>query len=387
MTQLCIATGNFYHPRETQVAFHIQNLFGGNVCVLHENDFEPDPFGLSHHAWVPPKSARKSMAYQFRNAGHVLRSLVQHRTTKVPFGTAREGIKAFLKAEAPDAVLAEFGTAALRIAPVIAETGLPFFAYFRGADASSHLRQPMRVAGYQRMMPHLDGVFSVAQFLLDELAAHGVTHPNCHVVPSGVNTDLFAPKEKKPASFLMVGRLIEKKRPDITVRSFCTAAKVHTDATLEVIGDGSYLTPCRKIVAEMGMTDRVIFHGPQPHGFVAEKLATSQVILQHSVRAKDGNTEGLPMTIQEAMASGMAVISTRHAGIPEAVREGVTGYLVDEGDEAGFTAAITQVLGSKQNIAEMGERNRALAVAEYDNRVLIKRVETEIERVIAARTR
>ncbi|MEO0343216.1 MAG: glycosyltransferase [Pseudomonadota bacterium] len=367
------------------MAFHIQNLFNGNLCVLHENDFDADPFGVPHHPWVPPKTQRKSLSYKLNNAGHIMRSVLLHRTTKVPFGSAREGILAFLKDEAPDAILAEFGTAALRIAPVIAETGLPFFTYFRGADASSHLRQPLRVAGYKRMMPHLDGVFSVAQFLFDELASFGVIHPNSHVIPSGVNTDRFTPVQKRPNSFLAVGRLIEKKRPDITIRSFCEAAGSHADATLEVVGDGALLDPCQAIASDYGMSDRVIFHGAQPHGFVAEKLATSQVLLQHSVRAKDGNTEGLPMTIQEAMASGMVVISTRHAGIPEAVREGQNGFLVDEGDEAGFAAAITQVLETPDALGEMGHRNRVLAVADYDNRVLIKRVEAEIVRVIAAR--
>lgn len=385
MTKICIATGSFFHPQETFIKFHIENLFGGNACVLHEYDMDPDPYGLDHHAWAIPKHVKKTTTQKLAILGSKIRSISAHRTARVPYGKTRDGILAFLDKSKPDAILAEFGNVALRIAPVANESGLPVFTYFRGADASSQLRAPLRAAGYQRMMKRLDGVFAVSQFLLDELAAAGASHPNSHVVPSGVNTDLFIPGEKRSGSFLMVGRLVEKKRPDITVRAFCEIAQKTDGITLDVLGDGPMQDQCQSLVRDLGMGDRVTFHGACPHAIVKDMLATSEVFLQHSVRARDGNTEGLPTAIQEAMSCGLAIVSTRHAGIPEAVVEGENGYLVNEGDFEGFRDAIGIVAAEPTRLPQMAERNRAKALASYDNRKLIKIVEREIAAVIGAR--
>jgi glycosyltransferase involved in cell wall biosynthesis len=382
MTKICIATGSYFHPQETQIAFHIQNLFDGNVCVLHEHDLETDPFGLEHHSWVKPRHARKGTCEKLAFLGSKMRSIAKHRTARVPYGRTRKDICAFLENSAPDAMLAEFGNVALRIAPVANQMGIPVFTYFRGADASSQLRAPLRAAGYRRMMARLDGVFAVSRFLLDELASAGVTHPNSHVVPSGVDTDRFLPQNRRPGSFLAVGRLVEKKRPDITVEAFCRNAQRFDNITLDMLGDGPMLEPCKKIVADFGMTEKVKFHGARPHDFVRQMLGTSEVFLQHSVRAKNGNTEGLPTAIQEAMSCGLAIISTRHAGIPEAVVEGENGYLVGEGDIDGFETAIETVARDLSQLTGFKERNRAKALASYDNRKLIKTVEQEIEKVL-----
>lgn len=384
MTKICIATVSFFHPQETFIKFHIQNLFGGNVCILHQYDMDDDPFGLEHHSWVIRRNAKKTTPQKLALLGSKIRSIARHRTAHVPYGQVREGVKTFLGQTNPDVILAEFGNVALRIAPIANELNLPIFTYFRGADASSQLRAP-RAAGYRRMMARLDGVFSVSQFLLDELAAHGARHPNSHVVPSGVNTDMFVPGVKRSGSFLAVGRLVEKKRPDITVRAFCEIAQKTTGVSLDVIGDGPMREQCESIVREFDMMDRVLFHGARPHTFVREMLATSEVFLQHSVRAKNGNTEGLPTAIQEAMSCGLAIVSTKHAGIPEAVIDGENGYLVEEGNFNAFRSAIETIVSDPSRLHHMSVANRAKAVARYDNRQLIKIVEREISAVLGRR--
>lgn len=383
MTRLCIATGEYYNPRETQVNFHIQNIFGGNTCVLFGNHRDADPFAKAGYAWASAPSETDLSGGRGAGLPSKIRSLLQHRTVRVPYGQARRNIQEFLHRENVDAVLCEFGTTAVRLAPVMNEIGVPVFTYFRGADASSHLRDPFRPEAYRRMMPRLSGVFSVCQFLLDSLAQHGIEHSNSHVVPSGVDTSLFVPGKKRTGSFVAVGRFIEKKRPDITVEAFCQAAKAVGSTTLEMIGDGPLLPQCKAIVEKHQMSDRVIFHGKQGHDFVRDRLATSEVFLQHSVIGKDGDTEGLPTAIQEAMSCGLVVISTRHAGIPEAVTEGETGYLVNEGDTDAFADRISRVSQLGDQLSKTAQRNRARAQERFDNRRLIKTVEREIDAVVA----
>ncbi len=372
-----IATGSYYNHRETQINFHVANLFGGNTVVLAQDRRNDDPFGRPVHVWSRAQGT-STLLRLLQKA----QSFAAHRTLRVPQGTTRTAIQSFLKAEKVQAILAEFGTAALRIAPVAAETGIPVFAYFRGADASSHLREPFRVAAYWRLMPNLGGVFAVSQFLLDNLARAGIQHPNSHVIPSGVDTGLFVPGTKRAGSFLAVGRFIEKKRPDITIRAFAAVARQRPDITLEMIGDGALLRECRALASAEGVDGCITFHGERSHTFVRDRLAECEVFLQHSITARNGDTEGLPTSIQEAMSAGMAVISTRHAGIADAVIEGETGFLVAERDEAGFAARIGDMLENGDRRAAMGVRAREMAVEHFDNRHLIAKLETQMEKVV-----
>ncbi len=373
--RICIVTGAYYNPHETMVNYHIANLFGGNVVVLAPYQIQDDPFGLPHHFWAPGTESGSSAKAALADK---IKGMALHRTARVPFGESRRGIQNFLRTQKVDAVLVEFGNVAVRVTPAISEMGIPLFSYFRGADASMHLRQPFRASAYRRMMPHLRGIFAVSQFLLDNLGARGVSHENSLVVPSGVNTSLFVPDRKTPESFLAVGRFVEKKRPDITVEAFCNAARTHSAARLELIGDGPMLEACKAIAARLGMADRVIFHGSKPHDFVRERMARTEVFLQHSVTGRDGNTEGLPIAIQEAMSCGSVVISTLHAGIPEAVTEGETGFLVAEGDAEGFSQRILRTLVAKDILPPMYDRAREIACQRFDNRKLIKVVEDRI---------
>lgn len=371
--RIAIVTGAYHNPHETQINFHIRSLFGGDNVVVAQEDQAADPYGRPVLVWsrcadtkLPLKIAQKA------------RSFIAHRTLKVPQGATRSAIQLFMREHKVKAVLAEFGTAALRIAPVAAESGLPVFTYFRGADASAHLREPFRVEAYCRLMQNLRGVFSVSQFLLDNLARNGIRHPKSFVVPSGVDTDNFLPSDKQKGRFLAVGRFIEKKRPDITVGAFAAVARNRPDIRLEMIGDGPLLEACRAQAEAEGMSERILFLGRQPHEVVRERLSKCEVFLQHSVTARNGDTEGLPTSIQEAMSAGMVVISTRHAGIPEAVVDGETGFLVEEGDKQGFADRIAHALELGGGLAAMGSRARDVAVDRFDNRRLLAELEERI---------
>ena len=377
----CIVTAEYFKRHETMVNFHIEHLFGGNTCVLYSKPVDDAPF------------SRPSLHRRSRNAATWLRpdhwavfgrDVLRHGTVRVPFGVERHKILAFLAEQNVEVGLSEFGTQTVAVAPVFAEAGIPLFGYFRGFDASKTIQTPRKADAYARMMPNLAGIISVSQFLLDNLASKGIRHPNAHVIPSGVDVRRFRPGDKIKNRFLSVGRFVEKKLPLLTLRSFCDAAKAHPDATLEMIGGGPLLEPARTLAAEMGMAERVIFHDAQPHDVVRDRLAQAQFFLQHSVTAPDGNTEGLPTAIQEAMASGAVVLSTRHAGIPEAVEHGVTGMLTDEHDETGFTAAITRLLAGTMDVPAMAARARSLAERSFDNQRLVAKLEDTIRDTLGA---
>ncbi|WP_281827569.1 glycosyltransferase [Jannaschia rubra] len=167
--------------------------------------------------------------------------------------------------------------------------------------------------------------------------------------------------------------MVEKKAPLTTLRAFAAAATDLPDARLRFIGDGPLLERTRAEARRLGIADRVSFDGAQHHRVVREALATSQVFLQHSVVGPSGDAEGLPTAIQEALASGCIVVSTRHAGIPEAVDHGVNGWLGAEHDLEEFIALIGRALTADPQ--EMMDAARQTAETRFDNAVLLSRLE------------
>ncbi|MBV2361050.1 glycosyltransferase [Thalassococcus sp. CAU 1522] len=375
--KVAIATSDYFVMGETFINRHIEHMFGGNTCVICGRFNGQDPFGKPLFVRRAPLSLPDKIAAPIA----ALWGAAFHGTSRLPFGAGRAALAAFLRDQQVDVILAEFGTQALVVAKIGNDLGIPVFSYWRGTDASRALRSRQRVRSYRLMMPRLAGMFSVSRFLLNNLAAQGVTHPNAHVVPSGVDIRRFTPGEKQPGSFLAVGRMVEKKAPQITLRAFARAAR-DRDAHLTFIGDGPLLEPSRVLARDLGIAGQVTFTGALPHDAVRDHLARTEVFLQHSVTARDGNTEGLPTAIQEALAAGCITISTIHAGIPEAVEDGVNGMLVPEWDEAGFADRIARVLDMADRSA-MTRAARQTAVDRFDNARLLTKVEDVIRRTIA----
>ncbi len=374
--RICIATRDYLRPGETFVNRHVAHMWGGRTAVLCDRFSGENPAGV-------PVLARRGLAPSFtdRLAAPVMAPAMRmgHGSSRVPWGARARAIEAFLRDTGCRAILAEFGTTAMLYPGLAARTGLPLFTYFRGTDASAALRDPRVRRGYGRLFPRLAGVFAVSQALLDALAAAGFAHDNAHVIPSGVDTRRFAPGAKRPGSFLAVGRFVDKKAPLVTLDAFAQGTR-GTNARLTFIGDGPLLAPARTRATALGIADRVSFPGALPHDAVRDALAGAEVFVQHSVTDAAGNTEGLPTSIQEAMASGCVTVSTRHAGIPEAIEHGATGWLVAEQDGAAMAARIREA--SHADLAAMGARARAVACARFDNDRLLAACEAVIARAL-----
>ncbi len=113
------------------------------------------------------------------------------------------------------------------------------------------------------------------------------------------------------------------------------------DIRLNVIGDGPELGAIQQLAQD---TRAVKFYGSQPHEEVKKFMLDADIFVLNSRVGDSGDMEGLPVSLLEAMSMGKAVVSTRHAGIPEAVTDGVNGLLVNEKDNASLSAAIEKLI-------------------------------------------
>jgi glycosyltransferase involved in cell wall biosynthesis len=166
-----------------------------------------------------------------------------------------------------------------------------------------------------------------------------------------------------PASFkiLAVSRLIEVKGVPYTIRAFARALPRMPGATLEVLGEGRLRAECGSLAAELGVADRIAFRGQVPAAEVERAMDRADLFVQHSVRASNDAEDGLPYSIIEAAARGLAVVATRSGGIPEAVVDNETGILVEPTDENRMADAMVELSQNPSKRAALGSAGRRRA--------------------------
>jgi len=191
-----------------------------------------------------------------------------------------------------------------------------------------------------------------------QLVDLGCPEEKINVSPCGPNIkfDLNIELSKNPLHFLTTGRFVDKKAPQLTIKAFNEVRQNYKDVSMTMIADGPLLNECKELSVRLGCSDSIHFPGPVTQEKIVELMQNSFAFLQHSVRAKDGDSEGTPVSILEAMLAGLPVVSTRHAGIKDVIVEEESGLLVDEFDWKEMSVKMASLIENKVKAEEMGAR-------------------------------
>lgn len=256
----------------------------------------------------------------------------------------------------PAAVLAEFGPTAVRLVEPCRRAGLPLIAHFHGYDTSVRSVLDEHHRGYQAVFRDAAAIIAVSRSMRTTLIAMGAPEARVHYCPYGVDCNVFHPGDPAaaPPTILAVGRFVDKKAPHLTILAFADVLERNPRARLRMIGDGPLFGSCADLVSALRIEHAVTLLGHQPRDVIAAEMRQARCFAQHSVQAWNGDCEGTPNTVLEAGASGLAVVSTRHAGIPDVVIEGETGYLVEERDVPGMARAMARVLDDGELAQRIG---------------------------------
>lgn len=261
----------------------------------------------------------------------------------------------------PDVILAEFGFHAVRVMHVARWSGVPLVVHFRGSDASSDTKFRRLEQRYRQLMHVASGFIVKSIPMRSTLESLGAPTDRVLISPSGADAALFqgAAPELAPPTFLAVGRFVPKKGPLLTLAAFERLRRQLPEALasicrLVMVGDGPMLEEAKRLVLQMDLTTQVRFAGVLPPAEIAALMRQVRGFVQHSLVAPDGDSEGSPVAVLEAQLSGLPVVATRHAGIPEVVTDGTTGLLVDEGDVQGMANAMAQLVRDPQLAARLG---------------------------------
>lgn len=227
---------------------------------------------------------------------------------------------------------------------------LPLVTSIRGRDATL-ANQPV---GYKENMQRLfergEVFFPVCQYLASRLLAWGCPPQKIRVLYGGVDLNQYqyrAPRLEGTQNILSVGRLIEKKGHHILMRAFKKIKEKFPNATLTIIGRGELEEYLISLARELNLGDsfRLVQHLPKER--VRAHMAEADLFCAASLTSANGDVEGIPNTLKEAMALGVPVISTTHAGIPELITHYKEGILVQENNVSELALGLEYMLENR----------------------------------------
>jgi len=230
---------------------------------------------------------------------------------------------------------------------------LPFILHLRGgaelmpdSELRRHLYQLPYLAYRRQLWQRASLFLCVSRYIRDKAIRAGFPEEKVRVQYTGMNFCAFAPTlpvgEKDPNLVLYVGRLVPYKGCDYLLRAMKLVQWRRPEARLVVIGDGTFRAHLEQLNAELGVGAE--FLGEQPQQTVRTWLERARAFCSPSVTLEDGMSEAFGNVFTESQAMGVPVVSFRHGGIPETMREGVTGLLAPERDVEQLAAHLTRYL-------------------------------------------
>lgn len=278
------------------------------------------------------------------------------------------GVKKYLRDNHIDVVLANYGLSAAHLAPICRDLKIPLLVIFHGHDATDKKLLRQYVNKYRALFRYASSIVVVSNDMQKRIIQMGADQGKIQVVPCGVDLQKFKPLEvQRGRMFLAVGRFVAKKGPLLTIQAFNKVWKKNPDAMLIMVGAHKGLhEQCVQLVASLGMETAVVFPGILKQEDIRVFMGNASAFVQHSLTAPNGDMEGTPVSILEASATGLPVISTYHGGISDAVVHEKTGFLVQEGDISGMASYMTKILENPELGASMGKAGRLHIETHYD---------------------
>jgi colanic acid/amylovoran biosynthesis glycosyltransferase len=293
------------------------------------------------------------------------------------------GLSKWLRRNRIKCLHARYGPAGLDLLPFARKNRLPLITSFHGFDASKRVRQnQLYRIKLKRLFREGNAFTVVSNHMKQRLVQLGCPAKKIILIRSGIDLRKFPMQPPQPViddrfRLLSVGRLTEKKGMDTLIKAFALVHSHYPHAALTIVGDGEEKQKLRQLIGKYGLWQHVKLMGAKPHDVVQRELARCHLFVIACKTAKNGNQEGIPNVLMEAMATGRPVVSTYHAGIPELVEHKQTGFLVPERSPSKLAEMIIQVLSERSTWPELVARAREKVERQHD----IQKQRAELEKL------
>jgi colanic acid/amylovoran biosynthesis glycosyltransferase len=281
-----------------------------------------------------------------------------------------------------------FGQIAVHLLPLIREWKNPSIVSFHGADVTVDMNKPAYREATQQMLEAVKLVLVRSESLRRAVIDLGCDPAKIEIQRTGIPLEEFLFRERTFVAaptewrFVQAGRLIEKKGLPVTLRAFAVFLGKHPNATLTIAGDGPILAQLQRLAHELKIERSVSFTGFISQEQLCETYYRSHIFLHPSQTGHDGNQEGIPNSMLEAMASGLPAFATQHGGIPEAIENGVSGVLVPERDHKELAQVLLDSTQDPVFLSRIAQSGAEVVRKNFDLRAQAQRLEEIYLRMI-----
>jgi len=277
-----------------------------------------------------------------------------------------------------------FGHTGVHLLPFLQRWEKPSVVSFHGMDVQPREDQPGYLDKLRELLQTVPLVLARSDSLAERLQDLGCPESKIRLNRTGIPMDAYPLADRPfPADgrwrIVQACRLVEKKGLDISLRAFAKFAERFPEATYELAGEGPLLEETRALAGELGIGDRVHFHGFLDQTSLCELYHRSHLFLHPSRITSDQNQEGVPNSMLEAMATGLPVVATFHGGIPEAVEAGAAGLLYPENDWQGILSGLNELADHPDRWQAIGAEAARQVRDRYEHGAQIDRLETFYE--------
>lgn len=285
------------------------------------------------------------------------------------------------------AVHAHHGVLADKLLFLKKKYGIPLFVGFRGYDATAYPKKSKHRKKLKKVFRAADLFFPVCEHLKKAIVRIGCPEKKIRVLYGGVNLKRFkyAPRtkpEQGPIRILGVGRFVEKKGFEYLLRAFSKVKKDHKNIKLTLIGRGDSKAKYRKLIRKYGLKKDVKLVSWVDYQKIPNEYQRAHIFCAPSCTDKHGNQEGIPNTLKEAMATGMPVVSTFHAGIPELVESGKSGLLVPERSSKQLAKAIRWLVEHPESWEGLGKEARKKIERDFNLEIQLEKQKRFYDEII-----
>ena len=221
------------------------------------------------------------------------------------------------------------------------------------------------------------------RFVVETAPAGGSLAERVHIVHCGLPLQQFPLRERTPRNavpeVLFVAQLQERKGTPVLVDACRLLAERGIQFHCTIVGGGPFLQPVREQVDSLGLEGIVELTGPMPQERLPSLFQGADIFTIPCVTASDGDMDGIPVALMEAMAMGIATVSTRVSGIPELIEDGVSGLLVNERDSYALADALERLIVDPALRTRLGAAGHSVIERDFD----VERTTAELAELFA----
>ena len=270
----------------------------------------------------------------------------------------------------PDLMHVYFGNTGVHLLPLIERWDRPCVVSFHGMDVQRRETERGYEANLRKLLRLVPLVLVRSRSIAERLIELDCDPKKIRLNRTGIPLKEFPYTERKfPAdgawTLVQACRLVPKKGLPTALRAFAKFAKAFPKSRFVIAGEGPLRQGLEELVSQLNLKSAVIFAGFINQSELRDLFEMSHVFIHPSELPSDSNQEGVPNSMLEAMASGLPVVATLHGGIPEAVTDGLNGFLIPERNHEMLASSLSKLTQNPDRWKEMGAAASRTVAAEF----------------------